>query len=136
MNIWIVDDDDINNFVCERFLKNRQEVRTVKSILSAEEALDLLEQGPEPAPHLIILDVNMPTLNAWEFLPHFRNLMAPVSKDRQPAIVLLTSSLNEDDRTKAEEAEEIIGFLPKPITSEIIDRIFNEFHGAQTRSES
>ena len=58
----------------------------------------------------------MPVLNGWEFLDRYQELYS----DRSDKIVILSSSIDYQDRLKAKEYQAVSGFLEKPLTLEKI----------------
>ena len=67
----------------------------------------------------------MPAMNGWEFLDKYKKL----SKERKVEIVvvMLTTSLNPDDKLKANEMPDISGFETKPLTTEKLNRILTKY---------
>jgi CheY-like chemotaxis protein len=70
---------------------------------------------------VIFIDINMPEINGFEFIEYFEqkkseNLLAP-------KLVILTSSLNSQDKLLALEASEHVAFFNKPLTPEKLDEI-------------
>ena len=92
--------------------------------------------GPRPAlnaiqakqPALILLDLNMPELDGFEFLEEFVNL--PEAKRMNKVIVILTSSDYEKDRERAKQYNVVSGYVTKPLTHEklvsIMETCFRE----------
>jgi CheY-like chemotaxis protein len=78
--ILLVDDDPVNNFLNQRLLENLAVADQLMVALNGQEAFALLEQHcPDVAcPALILLDVNMPVMNGFEFLFAYQQL--PPSK--------------------------------------------------------
>ncbi len=70
----------------------------------------------------------MLTMDGWEFLEEYEKLNDP--RQKQIILVMLTTSLNPDDETKARNNEIIKGFCHKPLTEEIIEEIL-EGHFAE-----
>jgi response regulator of citrate/malate metabolism len=70
-----------------------------------------------PQVDLLLLDINMPDLDAWSFLDELvkNNISIPV--------VIITSSIDQDDIDKSKKYEMIINYIIKPITEEKIATI-------------
>lgn len=120
MNIAIIDDDPISIFLAEMSLEKEGASAKVKSFLSAEEALEALQvQSLDELPDVILLDLNMPSIDGWQFLEIFQHL--PAAKLRgKCAVYILTSSLDISDTVKADKNELVKGIIHKPITPEDI----------------
>lgn len=120
-----IDDDEATNFFNEIILKDRGVAEEIKSMLSAEDALktlkDLSNNGQMP--DLIFLDINMPPMNGWEFLDAYREELP----ESQPVIiVMLSTSLNPDDRERAESNSLISDFISKPLDHEKIQMVLDK----------
>ena len=72
---------------------------------------------PEELPDIIFLDLNMPTVNGWEFLEKFEQLSMEKSLEKC-LIYILTSSLDTADIAKADDNILVKGFIHKPIDLE------------------
>lgn len=119
--ILLVDDNDSDNFLHERVLKKAKVAQEIVVVNSGEMALDFLTTELDegyPTPDLIILDINMPRMNGWEFLEEYKKL--DDSCKGNTVTVMLSTSLNPEDRERAEKDEVIQSFLSKPLTKEQI----------------
>ncbi len=117
--VFLVDDDPINNLINRRLLGKTGISNRIEEFLGGQDALDKIsELGPEDS-LLIFLDINMPVLNGWEFL----NKYLKTFPGRSDKIIILSSSIDFQDRQKADEYPVVSGFLEKPLT---IDKIKEE----------
>lgn len=114
-NILVIDDDPVNNMITSKYLQKAGLQATVFS--NPEEALTYLKTQKEEEPDLILLDINMPQMSGFEFL----HLM---EKNKfKTDVIMLTSSINVDDRKEALKFKTIIDFWPKPLNFEKILQI-------------
>lgn len=114
--IFLVDDDPINNLINKRLLGKVEIAKNIVEFLEGEKALSQLKDIDPTQPILIFLDINMPVLNGWEFLEKYRELHF----NRCDKIVILSSSIDYQDRLKAQGYNAVSGFLEKPLTLEKI----------------
>ncbi|MFL0683456.1 MAG: response regulator [Algoriphagus aquaeductus] len=117
--IFLVDDDPINNLINKRLLGKTGISEQIREFLGGEEALDVLKEVSSDHTLLIFLDINMPVLNGWEFL----NKYLEYFPNRTDKIVILSSSIDFQDRQRASEYQIVSGFLEKPLT---LDKIKNQ----------
>ncbi len=119
--VLLVDDDRATNFLNKRLLDRMGIVRTICVARNGEEAMEYLMKALAgerdfPTPDIILLDINMPLVNGWEFMDRYEEM--PDDFKNSTAIYMLSTSLRESDLTKAEEHPLVRGFLPKPLTAE------------------
>jgi CheY-like chemotaxis protein len=136
--VLVIDDDEPTNFFTNIILEESGHVNHIKTVQSGVEALRYLLKSEEtpgdpeayPKPDLILLDINMPAMNGWEFLTEYRNLKI----EDKVIVVMLTTSLIPEDKLKAEETPEISGFENKPLTVEKLTGILRK-HFAMIATE-
>jgi two-component SAPR family response regulator len=128
----IIDDDIINNKLCRKIIEVTYPEATVADFTSAKEGLDfIIEKYSAPGePVILLLDINMPIMNAWDFLAVFNTLTMDVM-DRVK-VHILSSSINKDDMMKAQTNENVSYYLVKPLTRESIKLIVNAEHEKQS----
>lgn len=118
--VVLIDDDEITNYLHKQVLNYANITNSIYVLLNGKEALDFFQElnGSFEGELLVLLDINMPIVNGWEFLEKYKHL--PVPKDRIH-IFILTTSENPRDYEKAEEYSYLIqGFFRKPLTKEKI----------------
>ncbi len=103
-------------------------VDNIRTVRNGVEALDYLEQTrsePEayPMPDLILLDLNMPLMNGWEFLEAYSQLPGELRKS--VVVVMLTTSLRPEDQSRAETLGLLRGLIHKPLTQEAVKDILH-----------
>lgn len=126
--ILLVDDDEPTNVLHQMELEEAGISETIITIDNAEEALQYLieaSEGKHKVPDLIFLDINMPGMDGWEFLHEYEAL--DLRDKAEIILIMLTTSLNPDDKTKAESFEIVKGFLNKPLIAEATQKIIEKF---------
>lgn len=114
--VFLVDDDPINNLINRRLLGKTGISNRIEEFLGGEDALEKIRELNQEDSLIIFLDINMPVLNGWEFLNKYLELFP----QRNDKIIILSSSIDFQDRQKATEYAIVSGFLEKPLT---IDKI-------------
>jgi CheY-like chemotaxis protein len=128
-SVLLIDDDEPTNIFTRIILEEAGCTDHVHAVHSGQEALDYLSGNKhlnEPLPpDLIFLDINMPAMDGWEFLDEYKNLSGDCHS--KAVVVMLTTSLNPDDKAKAKQRTEITCFENKPLTEEKINRILKKY---------
>ena len=120
----IVDDEPVARNILEEFISEVDYLDLAGKAENPLKAETLLNEGDID---LIFLDINMPSMDGWEFLEKYKELKKENSA--QIIIIMLTTSLNPDDVLRAYQMPEISGFENKPLTTEKIDRIVKKYFG-------
>jgi len=131
--ILLIDDDEATNYFSNYIIEEADCAVHVKTKQTAKAALNYLadsghlnqHQNTLPFPDLIFLDINMPAMDGWEFLEHYK--MMENNFPNKPTIIMLSTSLNPDDKVKALGIPAVADFQNKPITTEMIHTILDKY---------
>lgn len=111
MNILLIDDDEASNAYTEIILNRSGKLKNLNVFRNGEKALNfILEESYKTLIDLILLDINMPTMSGHEFLEEL-NL-----NNKKIPVVMLSTSIVEEDQSEAMKYSFVKGFLNKPIT--------------------
>jgi len=128
LNVLLIDDDSITNFLHKRTLNSTQLTRTIQVAETVQEALTFWKIPPgrdEEKPELIFLDLNLPGLSGWDFIDEYKKLES--GNHNPPIIVILSASVNYDDERKAKEMAEVAEYRRKPLTAEMFSEIMDNY---------
>lgn len=122
----IIDDDPIFIFgikkimelvgFCESlmvFRNGKEALNNLKSIISTNEKL----------PDVILLDLNMPILDGWQFLEEFTQI--PCKKEI--VIYVVSSSVDPEDLLRVKSCSKVSGYIVKPVTIERMKEVLRDF---------
>lgn len=115
--IWIVDDDPIYQIIVSKIINRSAMFSKIIPFKNGKEALDQLQEvinNNEAIPDIILLDINMPIMDGWEFMEELNNLK-PKSLDKI-RIYIVSSSIAIEDKTKSKKFKTILGYISKPVT--------------------
>lgn len=126
IRILLVEDEDINNYIAARLIQKALPGAEVTSCLHGKQAMELLmeiKHDPSKLPDIILLDINMPVMNGWQFLEEYgRRKIDPEGKS---AIFILSSSVYSDDINRAHSYSDVKGFICKPLNVAKIRELFS-----------
>lgn len=106
-HILIAEDDPDDQSLIREAISETCPESLVDFVADGDELLELLER--EPAPDLVLLDLNMPRMNGWQVLEAIHSGQVAC---RAP-IVILTTSLNDPDVRRAYRLG-AAGYVRKP----------------------
>jgi CheY-like chemotaxis protein len=124
-SILLVDDDKANNYLTQLLLEDMDVADQIFVAENGQEAMHFIATNPvaansdNPDLQVILLDINMPVMDGFEFLGKFQNF--PVSKHIH--VIMLTTSVHPKDLEKAKTFQ-VSYYLNKPITEEKLAEVF------------
>lgn len=126
LKVLLVDDDTIYQYIASKTLEATGLTGKITTCSNGEEAYRFLEQNinnPQELPDIILLDVNMPVMNGWDFLHAFKNLHSPALKDIP--IFLVTSSVNDADINYSQQFSNVHDYIVKPLVKEKLSTVLS-----------
>jgi CheY-like chemotaxis protein len=117
-SVLLVDDSRASNFMHREMIREADFAERVDVALDGEEALEFLRSGDLASeffpPSIILLDINMPRMDGFEFLEACKEL--PEVSRRSTIIVMVTTSLDPGDRDRALATGMVSDFHSKPLS--------------------
>lgn len=112
VHVLLVEDDLVEQRALQRAFRQRQMTNALRIAENGRDALDILHgsggQTPLQRPYLILLDLDLPVMDGFEFLRRLR-----ADPEHRDAIVFVcTTSREEEDRARA-YAHHVAGYLVK-----------------------
>ena len=122
--IAIVDDDNIFQFTTKIKIEKAKLAKEVLFFNDGDEILSYInEHDAIDLPEIILLDINMPSVDGWDFLDLYKDVAD--NKKAAIEIYMISSSINPDDVRRAEQSQFVIDYITKPIRDIDIDKIFH-----------
>ena len=121
----IIDDDQLFTYVLSKHMKLLDFSEKTLIFQNGLEALNYLQQNvrsPHMLPSVILLDINMPVLDGWQFLDAFTRLRI----GKKVTMFLISSSIDHADHARVMEYKEVSRFYVKPVTRENLLSILHE----------
>ena len=129
LHILIIDDDEINNFIAAKLIDKIPPKAKVSTCVNGQEGINFVRNklnNQDEFPDIIFLDINMPLMNGWEFLEEYEQIKNDIKK--KVTINMLSSSVYNDDITKAETYTTVNKFISKPLTVDKIKDLYDSLN--------
>ena len=131
INFMLIDDCEIDLFINQKNIEKLSINADIKTFTRAKFAIDYLSSLNDESklesmifPDIILLDINMPEMNGFQFLDNFKAL--DQNKFKKIKIYMLSSTTNLKDITDAESHDTCNGFINKPLTTERVGQIVGQ----------
>lgn len=125
--LMLIDDNEDDQMVYRRIIKRSGLVENFHQFFLAEEALTFLRDQACPAIDAILLDINMPGMDGFQFLEAATNEFG--DSFARVAVVMLTTSLLEDDKQRASQYAIVKDYLNKPLEQAHLEKIDRMLRG-------
>lgn len=129
ITIYIIDDDEIFQFITRKSFERLERTDHLFFFLNGEEALASIKEGiagNAPSPDLIFLDINMPIMDGWDFMAELNKLEPDMQKT--PQIYMVSSSIDDKDLIKSKSYPMIKDYIVKPIKDTHIKDLLNRLN--------
>lgn len=127
VSILLVDDDEINNFISIKLIKkallNTEITACLNGRFAIDQLLEISRTDPSKLPDFILLDINMPIMNGWEFLDEYEKLK--IDPDGKTRIFIISSSVFSNDISKAKSYPLVKDFISKPLNLDKITELLS-----------
>jgi CheY-like chemotaxis protein len=125
MEFIIVDDSVFDLFTQEKLLLKSGLTKTVKTFGLAQHAIEYLRgQTAEMPETVILLDLQMPGINGFEFTEHYGLL--PESVRKRIRLFMISSTVDISDIEQAESNPYIIQLLSKPLEIPLLRELLKQ----------
>jgi CheY-like chemotaxis protein len=124
----VIDDDPASQYVLTRHLKKTDKVEKVYTVGNGKKGIDYLLSlipNPENFPELILLDVNMPVADGWQFLNDFEQL--PAYLRNRTTIIMMSNMVSEEYQQRVSKFDCVEKIISKPIDRVKVKRLVNNY---------
>jgi CheY-like chemotaxis protein len=124
INLLVIDDDDINIFIIKKIVEKADLNINMVSKGNGQQAIAYIKDliaNQEQFPNLMLIDINMPIMNGWEFIEAYQMLNVQQNVD----MYILSSSVYENDIEKTKSYPLVKGFISKPLSIDRLKELVN-----------
>ncbi len=124
----IIDDDDIYINLIKRIIETKKLCENLIVFKNGKQSLDYFEAllqnlDYDKIPDIILIDLNMPIMDGWEFIEQFTKIKNRFNK--AITLYVVSSSINPVDIDRAKSLNSIKDYLVKPVKIDQLETIFN-----------
>lgn len=115
--VILLDDNYTMNFLNEKICGLVFNEASINAFTEGDEALHFLGANlscQDFSEILVLLDINMPVMNGWEFLENLER----IPKAQKVKVAMLSSSTAEEDKAKSKEYANVVHYIEKPLSKD------------------
>lgn len=121
----VIDDDPLNNTICRLTIKKALGEVDVVTFTDPKQGFDYVgeeySKKKTDQSAVLFLDINMPVMTGWEFLDLYEGFEEDVKNHIK--LFIVSSSVDGKDIEKASSNKNVVNYLPKPVTKEVISKL-------------
>jgi len=122
--VALIDDDEIVQFIGSKVIESTKLVNRIKTFSNGEEGINFLKSNSKNVdllPEIILLDLNMPIMDGFEFLEKY--IMLEPKLGKKIAIYVVSSSISQTETERINQISKVSDYIIKPITKEKFEKI-------------
>ena len=123
----IIDDDSIYVNLIKKVIETKKLCENLLIFNDGKAGIDYFEAllqnlNSTNIPEVILLDLNMPVMDGWEFIERFTAIRNKFAKPI--TLYVVSSSINLSDIKKAQSLSSVESYLVKPVNTDELEAIF------------
>ena len=122
----LIDDDNLANALSAKLIEKVFVNANINMVNKSEATIKLLKEEKYADPDLIFLDINLGNENGWNLLEDINKIFIERS-NTLPKVIILTSSIFEEDRLRTKKYSNVIKYISKPMSVTELKEISNEY---------
>lgn len=122
---YIVDDDSVYVYGLQKLIALKSYCHNILVFSNGLDALSHLKAvllREEGLPDVILLDINMPVMDGWQFMEEFAKI--DPGNGKKITVYMISTSIEERDKLRAEKISNISGYIIKPTRIADLEKIF------------
>jgi len=125
----IIDDDSIYVNLIKKIIETKKLCDNLLIFNDGKDGIDYFESllqnfTKDNIPEVILLDINMPIMDGWEFIERFTKIKNKFH--RQITLYVVSSSINVTDVDRAKSLSSVENYLVKPVNIDELEAIFRK----------
>ena len=125
----IIDDDSIYINLIKKIIETKKLCENLLVFNDGKEGIDYFEAllqnlDEKSVPEVILLDINMPVMDGWQFIERFTKIKNKFNS--HITLYLVSSSIDVRDIEKAKSLSTVENYLVKPVKIDELEAVFNK----------